>query len=168
MTGAGGAGGGTLFFFAPTAGAGGGTLFCLAAEEVAAEGRSLFFLGSVVEGLAADAVAGPLFFVSSDVPLACAGPLVVPAPEEGAEAGLAPPGADLENPVCSYAAWTATTAAGGGGIPTIVPLSEGLGAGAAASSGTSLARCHLGMPARHTSVVGGRTPLPSAARSSSI
>jgi len=36
------------------------------------------------------------------------------------------------------------------------------------SSGTSLAFCQAGMPARQTSVVGGKTPLASAARSSSI
>jgi hypothetical protein len=48
----------------------------------------------------------------------------------------------------------------------MVPRNDG--DGAAMSSGTSLARCHLGIPDRHTSVVGGNTPLASAVRSSSI
>lgn len=174
MTGAGGAGGGTLFFFvAPVLF--GGTLFFPSAElagrggdDVAPGGALLFRLspGGTLLFLSEETMVPgrSAFFASSVRPVCPPSPTMVALRFGFPAAFAAPPlGGGVEP---SKADWTATTEAGGGGIPTTVPRSEA--DGAVVSSDTSLARSHLGMPVRHTSVVGGKTPLANAARSSSV
>jgi hypothetical protein len=162
MTGAGGGGGGALFFFEgpdPL----GGTLFVASPElgpgsggdDVAPPGGALLLRlspGGTLRFFSEETmVPGKSAFFASSVSAVCPpSPTMVALRFAFPAAFDARPPEDGAEP--SSAAWDVGRE----------------GDGALIRSGTSLARCHLGMPPRQTSVVGGRTPLANASRSSSV